>query len=174
MTNVMTKNLHRAVVPFVLGAHLILSGCAYPTPYQRNGLAGGYSEEQIGTKQWIVRFEGNMYTSSERAENMAMLRVAELALEKGYRYYSIDGPIQHGTAALTYTRPGQVTMNTQTFGTTGSGYTAQTTGVVAPAQTVTTPATPLVAIRASFTNEEGSQTKDARAVASSLRSFVVR
>ncbi len=49
-----------------------LSGCA--TSYQQRGFAGGYSETQLAPDVFRVNFEGNGYTSSERAQDFALLR----------------------------------------------------------------------------------------------------
>ncbi|MGH8355486.1 MAG: CC0125/CC1285 family lipoprotein [Pseudomonas sp.] len=58
-----------------------LSACT--TPYQRDGFAGGYSEIQLDENIWRVTFEGNGYTTALRVEELALLRSAELTLEKG-------------------------------------------------------------------------------------------
>jgi len=67
---------------------LAVSGCA--TPYQQRGLAGGFSETQLAENVFEVRFSGNGYTSSERASDFALLRSAELSLERGFRYFVVD------------------------------------------------------------------------------------
>lgn len=64
-----------------------LSGCA--TGYHASGYMGGFSETQLGPNVFRVSFEGNNYTSGERAENFMMLRSAELALAHGFRYFSV-------------------------------------------------------------------------------------
>jgi hypothetical protein len=60
---------------------LALSGCA--TPYQKKNPIGGYSETQLGESIFRVSFEGNGYTSRERASDFALLRSAEIAIEMG-------------------------------------------------------------------------------------------
>jgi hypothetical protein len=59
-----------------------LSACA--TAYQRDGFTGGFSETQLDENVWRVTFEGNGYTREQRAEDFALLRSAELTLEKGF------------------------------------------------------------------------------------------
>jgi hypothetical protein len=78
----------------LIAAILILSGCA--TDYQRQGptFLGwwdgyGYSSTQIDTNVFQVTFKGNAYTESDRANNFALLRSAELTLENGYEYFVI-------------------------------------------------------------------------------------
>lgn len=66
---------------------LITSGCA--TTYQAQGWTGGFTETQLGTNVYTVRFKGNGYTSSSKASDFALLRCAELTLENGYKYFTI-------------------------------------------------------------------------------------
>lgn len=66
---------------------LFLAGCA--TPYQTQGLTGGFSETQLDQNVFRVSFRGNAYTSSERAADFTLLRSAELAIENGYGYFII-------------------------------------------------------------------------------------
>jgi hypothetical protein len=66
---------------------LFLSGCA--TSYKPDGFLGGYSEVQLSEKIWKVSFSGNGYTNPRRAEDLALLRSAELTLKSGYRYFSL-------------------------------------------------------------------------------------
>ena len=65
----------------------LLSGCA--TSYQKVGLKGGYSETQLAPDLFRVNFNGNGYTSSERAQDFALLRAAELSLQRGVRYFAL-------------------------------------------------------------------------------------
>lgn len=92
---------------------ITLTACM--TPYTSDGLLGGYSETQVAENVWKVSFQGNGYTSRERAENMALLRSAELTLQEGYSYFAFaDSRSQVDTTA------GMVTPVTTTA--TGSGY----------------------------------------------------
>lgn len=72
-------------IPMIAGA-AILAGCA--TAYQSEGLSGGFTETQLDTNVWRVSFRGNGYTRSEKAEDFAMLRSAELALSNGYTHFA--------------------------------------------------------------------------------------
>jgi hypothetical protein len=75
--------------PAALLLTLLLSACA--TGYQSKGFGGGFSETRMDKNIWVVRFEGNRYTSDERATDFVLLRCAELALENGYPYFAIVG-----------------------------------------------------------------------------------
>jgi len=79
--------LKTATVAFLVV--ITVSGCA-ATPYQQRGATGGFSETQLAENVFEVRFRGNGYTSSERASDFALLRSAELTLEKGFRYFITD------------------------------------------------------------------------------------
>ena len=65
----------------ILVLPIILSACA--TTYQPQGLSGGFSETQLDTNVFKVSFRGNGYTHAERAEDLALLRSAELTLKNG-------------------------------------------------------------------------------------------
>lgn len=73
---------------------IAVAGCAtlyQPTPYQPISSNGGFSSTQLGENIFEVHFWGNEYTSSERASDFALLRSAELTLERGFNYFIIDG-----------------------------------------------------------------------------------
>lgn len=59
------------------------------TPYRQAGIMGGYSSTQLAENEWIVRFKGNGFTSSERSSDYCLLRCAEIAHEQGYNYFVI-------------------------------------------------------------------------------------
>jgi hypothetical protein len=90
----------------MLVAVSFLAGCA--TSYQPQSFSGGFSEVMRGDDVYLVRFHGNGYTSPERAEDMTLLRAAELTLQKGRRYFTIlseDTRMDQST----YTTPTQST-----------------------------------------------------------------
>ena len=72
---------------FVLALSLMLLGCA--TPYQKNGLTGGFDETILSPNVFRVSFQGNGYTSLERAKDYALLRCAEVSLEHGFKYFVV-------------------------------------------------------------------------------------
>jgi hypothetical protein len=71
-----------------------LGGCVSPTPYQpvvRGGpTAGGYSETRIEPNRWRVTFSGNSMTSRETVEGYLLYRAAEVTLQNGDDWFSVD------------------------------------------------------------------------------------
>ncbi len=79
----------------VLFSLILLTGCA--TKYQSVGFTGGYSETKLGENIFQVTFEGNGYTSTTRANDLALLRAAELTIENGYKFFIITNSITDST-----------------------------------------------------------------------------
>lgn len=104
----------------------LLSACA--TPYQHQGMSGGFSETQLDENVFRVNFRGNGYTSAERAIDFTLLRSAELAREHSYHYFII---VQHsgGYSYSTYTTPTQshTTGTATSYGNTTTVQTQTTT-----------------------------------------------
>jgi len=102
-----------------------LAGCA--TPYKSYGFAGGFSETQLDTNVFRVSFSGNGYTPAERAEDLALLRSAELTLKNGYTHFVIIDERAYVNQAA-YTTPTQTvtTANATVVGNNAYG-TARTT-----------------------------------------------
>ena len=69
-----------------------VAGCATSTIYQPAGSDGGigFSSTQLGENAFEVRFRGNSSASSEKASDFALLRSAELTLERGFKYFIIE------------------------------------------------------------------------------------
>jgi hypothetical protein len=111
---------------------LLMVSCA--TSYKPNGLTGGFSSTQLDVNVFQVSFRGNGYTKRERANDFALLRSAEVALENGYEFFVIvEGQRYSETAAYTAPSTSTTQLNANTFGTvTGSGnvanYSANTYG----------------------------------------------
>jgi len=104
---------------------LILSGCA--TGYKKQGLTGGYTDMKLQDDIYKVGFKGNGYCGVERAENLALLRCAEVALNNGYKYFIIldeKSLIQTSSVTTPATANTQGTVNS--YGTQGS-YSGTTT-----------------------------------------------
>lgn len=71
---------------FALG----LAACsASPTPYQAIGEDGGYTDQQLESDRYRVKFEGNSATSRETVEDYALFRAAELTLQTGNDYFKV-------------------------------------------------------------------------------------
>lgn len=79
--------LNKLTVTFA--AALLLTGCVTPTPYQPYGPNGGYSETQLDVNVFNVYFNGNRQTSTEKSELFALIRSAELTLQKGHLFFQI-------------------------------------------------------------------------------------
>jgi len=121
---------------------LLLGGCA--TAYKPDGLSGGFSETQIDTNVFRVSFRGNGSTRIERAEELALLRSAELTLKNGFTHFVIiDGRTREQLS--TYTTPTQTytTANATAYGNSANGaahtttYGGQTFLISAPSTTNT-------------------------------------
>ena len=84
--------------PLSLLSGLFLLGCA--TAYQPKGLTGGFAETSLGNDMYQVRFQGNGYTSQDRASEFLLRRCAELTLEQGKRYFALgDSDRQTSTSS---------------------------------------------------------------------------
>ena len=80
------------MMKFLCSLSLVVSlvGCA--TTYQSESLLGGFSSSQLDENVFQVSFKGNAFVSPEKASDYSLLRAAEIALEKGYKYFVIaDG-----------------------------------------------------------------------------------
>ncbi len=98
----------------------LLFGCA--TAYQTQSFSGGFTETQLAPDVWRVSFSGNGFTKGERAEELAMLRSAELALANGFTHFAfLSSKTQ--TEVSSYTAPVTATTSgsASTYGTTISG-----------------------------------------------------
>ena len=122
----------------LVGLALVLISCA--TTYQPKSFTGGFSSTQLDVNVFQVSFRGNGYTNRERANDFALLRSAEVALENGYEYFSIiDG--QRYSESRSFTTPSTSTtqLNANTLGTvTGYGNTANYYGNTYGTATTTT------------------------------------
>ena len=110
-----------ALITFILA----LTGCA--SAYKPEGFGGGFSETQLDTNVFRVSFRGNGYTRAERAEELALLRSAELTLSNGFTHFAIIDSKSRERLS-TYTTPTQsyTNANVTAYGNTAYG-TANTT-----------------------------------------------
>lgn len=102
-------------------ALLCLSGCA--TGYHPSSFTGGYSDVRLDDGLYKVSYRGNGATSGSTAADFAMLRAAELALENGYPYFTVEDSSSHQSIG-SHTDPVQVHANHYRI---GSGYTKYST-----------------------------------------------
>ena len=68
---------------------LLVFGCASPTPYQPEGMNGGYSAERIDSNTYQVTFRGNYATPEKTAIHYTLRRAAELALANNKPYIQV-------------------------------------------------------------------------------------
>jgi len=66
---------------------LLLTACA--TGYQSSGFTGGFKDTQLAPDVFRVSFSGNGFTSSDRVQDFALLRAAELTLANDARYFAV-------------------------------------------------------------------------------------
>lgn len=108
---------------------VLLAGCA--TNYQAQSFSGGFSETQLDKNVFRVTFKGNGYTQSERAEDFALLRSAELALKHGFSHFAIvDGRQSNDYGVMTTPTQSYTTGSVTAYGNTayGSAHTTTTGG----------------------------------------------
>ncbi len=104
----------KSSIHLVMYVSLSLLGCA--TPYHSNSLLGGYTETQLAPDVFRVGFQGNGYTSPERAQDFALLRAAELAQQNGFRYFVVIDE-RSSTEVQSFTTPSQTQTSTYGSGT---------------------------------------------------------
>jgi len=73
----------------ILAVAVFLTGCA--TPYKPDGMMGGFSERQLGEDVFTVTFQGNGYTSDQKARDYLLLRCADVTLAHGSKYFRLVG-----------------------------------------------------------------------------------
>ncbi len=109
-----------------LSVALVLAGCA--TGYQAQSFSGGFSETQLDRNVFKVTFKGNGYTQSERAEDFALLRSAELTLKNGFSHFAIvDGRQSADYGVMTTPTQSYTTGSVTSYGNTAYGSARTTT-----------------------------------------------
>ncbi|MDP4291539.1 MAG: hypothetical protein Q8908_10710, partial [Bacteroidota bacterium] len=68
---------------FLLFLAICLTSCA--TSYHEFNISGGYQSAKLSDDLYVVRFDGNGYTSFDLAAQFTMRRCAEITLEQGKR-----------------------------------------------------------------------------------------
>jgi hypothetical protein len=114
-----------------LFAAALLSGCA--TPYSSTGFAGGYSDTQLAPDAFRITFSGNGFTSSERTQDLALLRAADVTLSHGFRYFAVAGS-GNGGSTSSITLPGSAYTTATATGYGNSAYGSAVTTFVPPTQ----------------------------------------
>ncbi len=83
------RHLHAFAIALSL---ILLTACASTTPYQaasKPGAFDGYSQTMLENDRVRVTFGGNSLTDRETVENYLLYRAAEVAVEKGFDYFSL-------------------------------------------------------------------------------------
>ncbi len=94
----------------VLSALVVLSGCE--TPYQPNGLLGGYSDTELAPDLYRVVIRGDDIATFERIQDFALLRASELTLRHGFSYFAIINE-RNATSVSSVTIPGHADTTVQ-------------------------------------------------------------
>jgi len=81
-----------------LAMPLVLGACVSPyapyVPYSISGL-GGYTETEVQPGVFLVQFIGNEHTPPDRPADFALLRAADLCLQRGKNYLFVGNPVRH-------------------------------------------------------------------------------
>jgi len=105
----------------------VAAGCA--TPYQPDGLGGGYSSNRIDSDTISVAFQGNRYTSQREVEMYLLYRCAEVTRDSGYDYFIVLNPAtqdSHGVLTPTGTFGSVKSLAAAPVPTQGSYFPGQT------------------------------------------------
>ena len=105
---------------------LLLGSCA--TEYGSMTETGGYQTDRISGSEFLVDFAGNGFTKKEKANDFALLRAAEVTLEYGFQYFTIEA--DRDLSAVSAYSSGSTSYTTgamTTYGNTGSYYGTTTT-----------------------------------------------
>ncbi len=87
-----------------------LGACA--TSYQNHGFTGGFRDTQLAPDVFRISFHGNAFTSTDRVQDFALLRAADLCLSNGFKYFVVINSADQ-TKTITQIQPG----SSQTTGT---------------------------------------------------------
>lgn len=119
------------ILSFIAVALLVplMTGCA--TGYQNSGFTGGFEDTQLAPDVFRVSFSGNAFTSSDRVQDFALLRAAELTLANNAQYFTVITSADQSRIATHVTSGSSHTSGTvSTYGNTG--YYSGTTTYSAP------------------------------------------
>jgi hypothetical protein len=104
----------------------MIAGCA--TSYQPSGFSGGFSEVQLDANVFRVSFIGNGYTSTEKAEEFALLRSAEITIKNNFTHFVIiNSRSRQDLSSYTTPTNSYTTANATRFGNSAYGTASTTT-----------------------------------------------
>lgn len=156
------------MLSFIAVALLVPLMAACATGYQSSGFTGGFEDTQLAQDIFRVSFSGNAFTSSDRVQDFALLRAAELTLANNAQYFAVITSADQSRAE-THVTPG----SSHTSGTVSAygntGYYSGTTTYSAPqVETYYKPGVGMM-IRTFQTKPEGGVVFDANFIVTSIR-----
>lgn len=93
----------------------LVSLAACQTPYQPEGLGGGYEDVRLSDDTFEIRARGNGYSTEGHTRDIILLRAAELAKQNGFTHFQIlDGSMRQ--SQRTYTTPGYSSTTANVYG----------------------------------------------------------
>jgi hypothetical protein len=144
----------------------ILAACATPYKPESALYGGGFSEQRRAPGVYAVWFAGNVYTTEDRSEELAVLRAAELCLGEG-KAFMRTSDFQTGTALSGYTPTTPIKSLTPVVPTTAKPTSPIPTTVgYMPGRALYTTKS---ALKVECLLQKGEDAQDAAAVASSFR-----
>ena len=83
--------MKKAVHLFMFLIALLLGACA--TAYQPIGESGGFYHRKVTEDTYVIGFNGNGFTNSQRVNDFAILRAAEIGSKLGYTHFVVEGTL---------------------------------------------------------------------------------
>jgi hypothetical protein len=114
----------------------ILAGC---TPYQSQGLTGGFTDTPLAANRYRVDVRGNGYTSEDRVKTIGLVRAAEVTYQNGFTRFVILSADSSDTRTAATILPGEYRENTTGVGVFSGNtliYNGNTTGTYRPPTTI--------------------------------------
>lgn len=113
---------------------MFVTGCA--TGYHERGLSGGYSETALSPRIYSVSFKGNGYTGSDRAAELALLRAAEITIDKGFTHFTVIDKASASSIASLNSHANS-SFSSTAYGTSYGSAQTRTTAVRKPSSNMT-------------------------------------
>jgi hypothetical protein len=93
---------------------ILLGACA--TSYEPIGQSGGFYQRRETENTYYIGFSGNSFTNSQRVNDFAILRAAEIGSKLGYTHFVVEGTLDRSSTEIvdmgtTTTTSGRVNEN---------------------------------------------------------------
>lgn len=113
-------------IPIILCLAIFLAGCATTEYSQREGSfwGSGYYDKKLQEGVYKVGYTGNASTRGDAAEDLALLRAADVALQNGYNYFVVIDRAKRTNVSSSYTPLMPYTYKGNTYYT--GGYSTDT------------------------------------------------